>query len=45
MKFAAVIEYAANRELVAQVRPANREYLADLKARGLLAAAGPFFGR
>jgi uncharacterized protein YciI len=42
MRFAAIIEYAQDPELVARVRPIHREYLAGLRARGQLAAAGPF---
>ncbi len=42
MKFAAVIEYAQDRARIAEVRPTHRQYLAGLKARGQLAASGPF---
>lgn len=42
MKFAAIIEYIQDREKIASVRPVHRQYLADLKARGQLAASGPF---
>jgi uncharacterized protein YciI len=42
MKFAAIIEYAQDREKVQSLRPVHRQYLADLKQRGQLAAAGPF---
>ncbi len=42
MKFAAIIEYSQDREKIQAVRPVHRQYLADLKARGQLAASGPF---
>jgi len=42
MKFAAVIEYRQDKELIAKHRPVHREYLARLKAAGQLAASGPF---
>ncbi len=42
MKFAAVIEYSQDKERIQAIRPAHRQYLADLKARGQLAASGPF---
>jgi uncharacterized protein YciI len=42
MKFAAIIEYAQDRARVAELRPAHRQYLAGLRERGQLAAAGPF---
>ena len=42
MKFAAVIEYAQDRDRVQSLRPAHREYLKALLRRGQLAAAGPF---
>jgi uncharacterized protein YciI len=42
MKFAAIIEYAPDKELIGRLRPAHRQYLANLKATGRLAAAGPF---
>ena len=42
MKYAAVIEYAQDREKVERVRPVHRQYLAGLKERGQLAASGPF---
>jgi uncharacterized protein len=42
MKFAAVIEYARDRERVQSLRPAHREYLKALLRRGQLVAAGPF---
>jgi uncharacterized protein YciI len=43
MKFAAVIEYTQDKTKIQEVRPLQRQYLADLKARGQLAASGPFF--
>ncbi len=42
MKYAAVIEYLQEPEKVNSIRPAHRQYLLDLKARGQLAATGPF---
>jgi uncharacterized protein len=42
MKFAAIIEYAQDRDKVQQLRPVHRQYLAGLKERGQLAASGPF---
>jgi uncharacterized protein YciI len=42
MKFAAIIEYAQDREKIATIRPVHRQYLATLKAAGQLAASGPF---
>jgi uncharacterized protein YciI len=42
MKFAAVIEYISDQEKVQSLRPVHRQYLAGLKERGRLAAAGPF---
>jgi uncharacterized protein YciI len=42
MKFAAVIEYAQDRDRVQSLRPVHREYLKDLLRRGQLVAAGPF---
>jgi uncharacterized protein YciI len=41
MKFAAIIEYSQDRAKVEAVRPTHRQYLAGLKERGQLAAAGP----
>ncbi len=41
MKYAAFIEYA-NQEIIANIRPAHREYLGTLKENGQLAASGPF---
>jgi uncharacterized protein YciI len=42
MKFAAVIEYIADKEKIQALRPTHRQYLTALKERGQLAAAGPF---
>ena len=42
MKFAAIIEYTQDRAKIAQHRPAHRQYLAQLRERGQLAASGPF---
>jgi uncharacterized protein YciI len=42
MRFAAIIEYAQDREKVQALRPAHRQYLAGLRERGQLAVAGPF---
>jgi uncharacterized protein YciI len=42
MKFAAVIEYLQDTATVERLRPVHREYLASLKAKGQLAASGPF---
>jgi hypothetical protein len=42
MKFAAIIEYLNDPEKVQSIRPIHRQYLASLRDRGQLAAAGPF---
>jgi uncharacterized protein YciI len=42
MKFAATIEYLTDREKVEAIRPAHRQYLNSLLAKGQLAASGPF---
>jgi uncharacterized protein YciI len=42
MKFAAVIDYKADNPKVAEVRPAHRQYLAELKEKGKLVISGPF---
>ena len=42
MKFAAIIEYSQDKAKIAEVRPVHRQYLATLKAKGQLAASGPF---
>jgi uncharacterized protein len=41
MKFATVFRYE-NKEKIADVRPAHREYLGQLHADGKLHTAGPF---
>jgi uncharacterized protein YciI len=42
MKFAAVIDYIQDKAKIAEIRPAHRQYLTDLKSRGKLAVCGPF---
>ena len=42
MKFASHIEYAADAERIAALRPDHRAYLAELFEQGALVAAGPF---
>ena len=42
MKYAAVIEYIQDKAKIAEVRPTHRQYRAGLKAKGQLAASGPF---
>lgn len=42
MKFAAIIEYAADPAKIAEVRPSHRQYLTKLKEAGQLAICGPF---
>jgi uncharacterized protein YciI len=42
MKFAAVIDYKADNPKVAEVRPAHRKYLGELKEKGKLVISGPF---
>jgi uncharacterized protein YciI len=42
MKYAAIIEYAKDKEKIAGVRPVHRQYLAGLSEKGQLAASGPF---
>lgn len=42
MKYAAIIEYTSDTELIGRIRPTHREYLTGLKDSGKLAAAGPF---
>ena len=42
MKFAAVIDYIQDKAKIAEIRPAHRQYLTGLKARGKLAVCGPF---
>ncbi len=42
MKFAAVIEYSQDKELVEKHRPAHRAYLTSLIEKNQLFASGPF---
>lgn len=42
MKFAAVIEYIADKEKIAALRPTHRQYLQSLVQQGKLAISGPF---
>jgi uncharacterized protein YciI len=42
MKFAAIIEYIADKARIGELRPIHRQYLTGLRERGQLAAAGPF---
>jgi uncharacterized protein len=42
MKFAAIIEYTQDRDLIQRIRPAHRQYLNSLLTAGKLAASGPF---
>jgi hypothetical protein len=42
VKYAAVIDYIADKDKVDQIRPAHRQYLAGVQERGQLAASGPF---
>lgn len=42
MKFAAIIEYLQDKAKVDEIRPVHRQYLAGLKAKGQIAATGPF---
>jgi uncharacterized protein YciI len=42
MKFAAIIEYSQDKAKVEEIRPTHRQYLAVLKAKGQIAATGPF---
>ncbi len=42
MKFAAVIEYSQDKELVEKHRPAHRAYLTGLVEQNQLFASGPF---
>jgi uncharacterized protein YciI len=42
MKFAAVIEYTQDKEKTEELRPAHRQYLRSLLAKGQLAITGPF---
>jgi hypothetical protein len=42
MKYAAIIEYSRDKDKIQSIRPVHRQYLATLRERGELAAAGPF---
>jgi uncharacterized protein YciI len=42
MKFAAIIEYARDKDKIARIRPVHRQYLATLRQNGQLVVAGPF---
>lgn len=42
MKYAAIIEYIQDKEKIANIRPAHREYLKGLLSDGKLASSGPF---
>jgi uncharacterized protein YciI len=42
MKFAAIIEYAADKAKIQSIRPVHRQYLASLREKGQLAVSGPF---
>jgi uncharacterized protein len=42
MKFAAIIEYIQDKAKIAEIRPTHRQYLTELKAKGQIAATGPF---
>ncbi len=42
MKFAAVIEYVQDKDKIQTLRPVHRQYLAQLRESGQLAASGPF---
>jgi uncharacterized protein YciI len=42
MKFAAIIEYIQDKAKINEIRPTHRQYLTELKAKGQLAATGPF---
>ena len=42
MKYAALIEYIADKEKIGTIRPAHRAYLTKLLAEGKLAISGPF---
>jgi uncharacterized protein len=42
MKFAAIIEYCADKNKIAEVRPVHRAYVNGLRDRGQVAVAGPF---
>ena len=42
MKFAAVIDYTSDKDLIAATRPTHRQYLTALLNEGKLLSAGPF---
>ena len=42
MKFAALIEYIADKDKIQSIRPAHRQYLTRLLGEGKLAISGPF---
>lgn len=42
MKYAAIFTYSPDRAKAEETRPRHRDYLAGLRERGKLAAAGPF---
>ena len=42
MRFAAIIDYSTDQELIGRVRPKHREYLGSLLENGQLFASGPF---
>ena len=42
MKYAALIEYIADKEKIGSIRPDHRAYLTKLLGEGKLAIAGPF---
>jgi uncharacterized protein YciI len=42
MKFAAIIQYTQYKAMIAEIRPAHRQYLTSLLDSGQLAASGPF---
>ena len=42
MKFAATIDYLQDKDKVAEIRPAHRQYLITLLQTGKLFASGPF---
>ena len=42
MKFAAAIEYIADKDRIGELRPAHRQYLSGLLEAGKLFCAGPF---
>ncbi len=42
MKFAAIVDYSPDDPKLSEVRPAHRQYLAELRDKGQLAISGPF---